>query len=46
MNKIRFTVTDEFEREFKRLKRKYLSLPDDIRLCQAEIEKNPFQSSK
>jgi mRNA-degrading endonuclease RelE of RelBE toxin-antitoxin system len=41
MSKIQFSVTDEFEREFKRLKRKYRSLPDDIKQCQAEIERNP-----
>lgn len=41
MSKILFTVTDEFEREFKRLKKKYNSLPDDILLCKSEIENNP-----
>ena len=41
MNNIQFTVTDEFAREFKRLKKKYQSLGDDIRQFKAEIERNP-----
>ncbi|MEI6050435.1 MAG: type II toxin-antitoxin system RelE/ParE family toxin [Bacteroidota bacterium] len=41
MSNIIFTITDEFEREFIRLKKKYRSLSDDIKQCKSEIEQNP-----
>ncbi len=41
MSKITFFSTPEFEREFKRLKKKYRSLPDDLREFKEEFLKNP-----
>lgn len=41
MNKIIFYSTPEFEREFKRLKKKYRSLPDDLQEFKNEFLKNP-----
>ncbi len=39
---IEFFVTEEFEREFKRLKKKYRSLPEDLKLFKEEHSKNPL----
>jgi hypothetical protein len=39
--KTEFRVTQTFEREFKRLKKKYISLPGDLASFQEEYLKNP-----
>lgn len=40
--KYSFFVTEEFERQYKRLKKKYKSLPDDIKSFKEEIENLDF----
>lgn len=40
-----FKTTKEFDRETKRLAKKYPSLAADIRNLRAELNKNPFQGS-
>lgn len=37
-----FFVTDEFEKQYKRLKKKYKSLPDDIKLFKENFSKIGF----
>lgn len=36
---------DEFKRQFRRLKKKYQSLTDDLEDFQKELKKNPLQGS-
>jgi len=36
---------DEFKRQFRRLRKKYQSLTDDLEDCQKELIKNPLQGS-
>ncbi len=39
--KIEIIVSSEFEKEFKRLKKKYISLPQDLVLFEKELNENP-----
>ncbi len=39
--KIKIIVSSEFEKEFKRLKKKYKSLPQDLILFEEELNANP-----
>jgi mRNA-degrading endonuclease RelE of RelBE toxin-antitoxin system len=39
--KIEVITTPEFDREFKRLKKKYRSLPDDLAALELELIENP-----
>ncbi len=41
MSKIEFLTTHEFEKEFKRLKKKYHSLADDLRVFKSDFIANP-----
>jgi hypothetical protein len=40
--KTNIIITETFEKEFKRLKKKYKSLPEDLRLFEEELLKNPL----
>lgn len=39
--KIKTTTTPTFDREFKRLKKKYRSLPEDLLLFEKQLAENP-----
>jgi hypothetical protein len=39
--KIKITTTPTFDREYKRLKKKYKSLPDDLLLFEKDLTENP-----
>ena len=41
MMKINIFTTDTFDKEYKRLKKKYKSLKDDLTLFKEELSKNP-----
>jgi hypothetical protein len=41
MNKLQFFTTIDFEKDYKRLKKKYRSLPNDLREFQSDFIKNP-----
>jgi len=41
--KVEITLHDEFKRQFRRLKKKYHSLTDDLETLQQEIMADPFQ---
>lgn len=40
---VEITLHDEFKRQFKRLKKKYHSLTDDLEKLQQDIKADPFQ---
>jgi len=39
--KIEIRISNDFERDFKRLKKRYLSLSSDLELLKSELTKNP-----
>lgn len=41
MNDLKFFTTTDFEKDFKRLKKKYPSLPDDLKEFKHEFTLNP-----
>ena len=43
---MKFKVTSEFDREFKRLSKKYKSLKSDIKVFTSELRVNPFKGEK
>ncbi len=44
--KMRFNELPEFEKEFKKLRKKYKSLPKDLKLFKEVLTKIPFGNSK
>ena len=44
IREVRFS--DEFQKSFKRLKKRYRSLPDDFKALLASLKANPFQGDE
>ncbi len=43
MQSVKISLHDEFKRQFKRLRKKYVSLTDDLQLLRRSLEQDPLQ---